>query len=210
MALFSRIDRKVAEELVTQWPHHYWAQYSVHYILSHAKNRQHISNVPLNDKLLESVQKNGFESPFLLLASWYPVCGSQRLRCALEMPEKWQKKTKVWVCRFTSEVYRPLFYWPSKEEGHKSVQQYFQMLEVVFKTLYMPSHDSSGIAMVDHEEYGNHMHWPARDGSGGKIVPPKIGAGSQPTIQQPVLPGPPGIAKNPLANAMNGLTFGSK
>ena len=137
MPLFSRLDHKLAEELVQEWPVHYWCKRSINQLLKHPKNIEHIKNVPLNKNLLKSIKKEGFLSPFLVLDTWYPVCGSQRLRAAQEMPVSWRKQEKVWVCRFTTAVYKPLFYWPNKEEGHKSVQQYFQMLEVVFKTLYM-------------------------------------------------------------------------
>ena len=167
MALFARLPHEQAEYLLTQWPSHRWFKRSIHYLLNASEhNRNSIKNVPLNDKLLESVKKNGFESPFLCLATWYPICGSQRLRVAMEMPVKWQKKQMVWVCKFDNEEYKPLFFWPDKQEGHDAVQRWFQMCEVVFKTLYMPSHDSDGRAMVDHEEYGNHLHWPTRDGKG--------------------------------------------
>lgn len=207
MALFSRIDPALAENLLESWPQHYWVQKSIKFILDQAKNKEHIKNVPLNKGLLESVKKNGFESPFLVLHTWYPVCGSQRLRVAQEMPIKWQKKTKVWVCRFNSSVYTPLFYWPNKEEGHKAVQQYFQMLEVVFKTLYMPSHSSSGKRMIDYEEEGNQLHWPARD---GQRMKPGIIAGNNPAlIQSPTMSPAPQIRRNPMASAVNqAIQFG--
>lgn len=195
MALFSRVQKDLAEQLVQQWPSHYWIEKSVYFLLSQAKNKEHIKNIPLNEGLLESVKKVGFESPFLVLQSWYPVCGSQRLRVALELGEKWQKKQKVEVCRFTTQVYEPLFYWPNKQEGHKSVQQYFQMLEVVFKTLYMPSHDTTGKLMVDYEEEGNQLHWPARDG--GKQIAPKIVASNDM------------VKVNPMANAIANIQFGN-
>ena len=98
----------------------------------------------------------------------------------MEMPEKWQKNNKVWVCRFDTAVYRPLFAWPNQQEGHEAVQKYFQMCEVVFKTLYMPSHDSTGKQMLAFEEEGNHLHWPTRDGNAATAGPAVIGAGKKP------------------------------
>jgi len=178
MALFARIPYNQAEELMSDWPSHRWYKRSIHFLLNASpENKKNIQKVPLNPGLLESVKKNGFESPFLVLNSWYPICGSQRLRVAMEMPVKWQKNEKVWVCKFDQAVYKQLFFWPHKEEGHEAVQRYFQMCEVVFKTLYMPSHDSNGKQMLAFEEEGNHLHWPSRDGTGGRAVPRAIGQG---------------------------------
>lgn len=200
MALFARLDKQIAEELLFEWPSHRWVQKSVKFLLSQGPNAEHIKNIPLNDKLLESVKKNGFESPFLVLHTWYPICGSQRLRVAQELGDAWCKKQKVWVCRFDNAPYKPLFYWPNKEEGHEATQRWFQMCEVVFKTLYMPSHDKDGVRMVDHEEYGNHMHWPNRDGKGGASSKPQaIGAQTLPNVQG--IKAPP-FQKKPMAQAL--------
>ena len=61
MALFARLDKQIAEELLFEWPSHRWVQKSVKFLLSQGPNADHIKNIPLNDKLLESVKKNGFE-----------------------------------------------------------------------------------------------------------------------------------------------------
>lgn len=168
MGLFARIPYQQAEHLMDNWPSHRWYKRSIHFLLNHNKeNYNNISRVPLNENLLKSVKKHGYASPFLVLDTWYPICGSQRLRVAMEMPEKWQKKTEVWVCRFDKAAYKPLFFWPDKREGHEAVQRYFQMCEVVFKTLYMPSHDGSGVLLQQFEEEGNLLHWPSRDGEFG-------------------------------------------
>lgn len=182
MALFARIDYKQAEHLMENWPSHRWYKRSVYELLNkHPENKKNIAKVPLNPGLLKSVKLNGFESPFLVLDTWYPICGSQRLRVAMEMTEKWQKKNIVSVCKFDNAAYKQLFFWPNKQEGHDAVQRYFQMCEVVFKTLYMPKLDSAGIPMLDFEEEGNHLHWPSRDGAkeNSTIGAPKpIGMGS--------------------------------
>lgn len=180
MALFARIPYKQAEDLMSNWPPHRWYKRSIFELLNASpENRKNIGKVPLNPGLLESVKKNGFESPFLVLDTWYPICGSQRLRVAMEMPVKWQKNNKAWVCKFDSAVYKQLFAWPSQEEGHEAVQRYFQMCEVVFKTLYMPSHDSSGKQMLSFEEEGNQLHWPSRDGKPGTATPRPMPIGAK-------------------------------
>ena len=191
MGLFARIPPAQAEDLLMNWPPHRSVKKSIYHLLNvNPNNRPNIKKVPLNPGLLESVKKNGFESPFLVLDTWYPICGSQRLRVAMELSDKWQKKTEVWVCRFDNAVYKPLFFWPSKEEGHEAVQRYFQMCEVVFKTLYMPSHDSAGVQMLTFEEEGNHLHWPTRDGGNQKGAPKPIGPTQRPlaTKKKMVIP----------------------
>ena len=165
MALFARMDKKVAEKLVMEsWPEHHWCERSLWFLLNEPKNKKHVPNIPLNPGLLESVKKHGFVSPFLVINNWYPICGGQRLRVASELPEKYLKNTMVKVCRFNKDVWGPLHFWYDKTEGNKAVQIWFQMCEVVFKSVYMGEADPSGKPLLQFEEEGNALHWPHRDG----------------------------------------------
>jgi len=179
MALFARIDRKTAEMLLMEsWPEHHWCERSLYFLLNEPKNKAHIPNIPLNPGLLESVKKHGYVSPFLVINNWYPICGGQRLRVAMELPVKFQKQTMVKVCRFTKDTWRPYYHWHNQQEGHKAVQMWFQMCEVVFKTLYMGDADPSGKRLLDFEEEGNLLHWPHRDSV------PKGNAAAAPPFQK--------------------------
>ena len=163
MALFARLDPAVAESLVESWPEHRWHYRDLDYLVNLDRNRG-IKDITLNEPLLESIRESGFVNPFLLTDQWYPICGSQRLRCALEMSVKERKNTIVSICRFTNPVWNPFYHWYDKEEGLKCTQVWFQMAEVVFKTVYCLPKDKAGTDMQYFEEYGNKLHWDCRDG----------------------------------------------
>ena len=166
MALFARMHPAKAQQLLdTAWPRHVWTKKTLWFLLTQAVNSKHIQKIPLNDHLLQSVKQHGYVSPFLTIDTWYPICGGQRLRVAMELPEKYLKNTYVDVCRIVDPVWQPFHHWHSKEEGQKACQIMFQMYEVVFKTLYMEKQDPSGIDLLHFEEYGNQLHWPTRDGA---------------------------------------------
>lgn len=167
MPLFARMHPLEAEDLIDSWPHHRWHYRSIQDLLNYQKehnNDTQIEEITLNEPLLESIKEGGFVNPFLVTHTWYPICGSQRLRAALELPEEVRKNTVVRVCRFTQPVWKPLFKWPDKEESMKAAQIWFQMAEVVFKTVYCVPKDKSGQEMLFYEEFGNKLHWDIRDG----------------------------------------------
>ncbi len=162
--LFARIPEEEAKACYECWPEHKWSEKSLFWLLKKPINQQ-IKNISLNVNLLESIKKNGFENPFLFTHEWYPVCGSQRLRCAMELTERQQKKIKVKTCRFAHPVYNVYRYYPGKEDALKAMQIYIAMAEVTFKTLYCKEQDSSGVPMLKFEQEGDAMHWDVRDGS---------------------------------------------
>ena len=133
-------------------------------IIQEPANIKHLPSVPLNAELLESIKKYGFVAPFLTMDTWYPICGSQRMRCALELSEQDQKNTLVDVLKLDNSVWFPFYFWGDKEEGHRCSQIMIQQLELVFKSYYMPSEDIGGIKPTYFEEIGDKMHWEARDG----------------------------------------------
>lgn len=161
--LFARIDKAKAERLMESWPPHRWYERSVLWLLQQPTNQKNVKKVPLNEPLLESIRENGFQSPFLTTDSWYPITGSQRLRAAMELPDEVLAQTKIRICKFDKPYWQPFFNWYNQEKGQECVQIYFQMCEVVFKTVYMPETDNSGVPMLDFEEGGNKLHWPLRD-----------------------------------------------
>ena len=163
MALFARVAPNVAEGLIDSWPNHRWCYRDIEWVLKRPIN-QNIKNITLNEPLLESIRAGGFINPFLVTDKWYPICGSQRLRAAMELSTKERKNTHIRICRFEKPVWNPFFHWHSKEEGLKCAQVWFQMAEVAFKTIYHVQEDSKGVAMIDYEEGDNQLHWDVRDG----------------------------------------------
>jgi len=163
MALFARLPPNTADQLIECWPEHRWYYRDLEWILKRSINKG-ISNITLNEPLLESIKDSGFVNPFLFTDKWYPICGSQRLRAAQELTTKQRKNTIVRCCVFTNPVWNPFFHWYDKEEGMKCAQVYFQMAEVAFKTIYCTEQDKKGTPMISFEEGGNQLHWDVRDG----------------------------------------------
>ena len=162
MELFTRLPINIADQLIDNWPEHRWYYRDLEWILKEPINKN-INNYPLNEPLLESIKDSGFINPFLLTDKWYPICGGQRLRAAMELTTKQRKNTIVKCCVFTNPVWNPFYHWFNKEEGLKCVQVYFQMAEVAFKTIYHVEKDSKGRDMVSFEENGNNLQWNRRD-----------------------------------------------
>jgi hypothetical protein len=163
MALFARLPANTADALVECWPEHRWYYRDLEWILKRPINKN-IKNITLNEPLLESIKEGGFINPFLFTDKWYPICGSQRLRAAMELTTKQRKNTIVRCCVFKQPVWNPFFHWHDKDEGLKCAQVYFQMAEVAFKSIYCVGKDSKDIDMLVYEEGGNRLHWDVRDG----------------------------------------------
>ena len=163
MALFARLPANTADQIIETWPEHRWYYRDLEWILKRPINKN-ISNITLNEPLLESIKDSGFVNPFLFTDKWYPICGSQRLRAAQELSTKQRKNTIVRCCVFKNPVWNPFFHWYDKEEGLKACQIYFQMAEVAFKTVYCVEQDNQGREMLGFEEGGNKLHWDVRDG----------------------------------------------
>lgn len=162
MTLFARIDEQVAEQCIDDWPEHRWHYRTLQWLID--QNHEKLKDITLNEPLLKSIKESGFVNPFLVTDLWYPICGSQRLRAALELPDKVRESTLVQICRFKQPVWKPFFHWYDKEEGLKCTQTWFQMAEVAFKTIYCKGHDKAGTEMLYFEEFGNDLHWDCRDG----------------------------------------------
>ena len=202
MPLFARIDKKVADQVIETWPAHRWHKRSIHFLLNQKANKKNIPNLPVNPGLVKSIKEHGVVSPMLCIDSWYPICGGQRLRACSKMPLQWQKDTVIWVCRFEKPVWTQLYHWHDADEGAKAVQMWFQMCEVIFKTLYMGDKDPSGKPLLDFEEEGNQLQWPHRDSAKGQKIQQAFKKGNQmtpPPQQQIIQPPPSGGAAPPFA-----------
>ena len=169
MALFARLTPHKAEECIDAWPEHRWHYRDLEWWLQRPVNKS-IAGITLNEPLLESIKESGFVNPFLCTDKWYPICGSQRLRAAMELSKKERKNTTVRICRFTKPVWNPFFHWYDEQEGQKACQIYFQMCEVAFKTIYCEGQDKQGREMISFEEGGNQLHWDVRDGPNAKQI----------------------------------------
>ena len=57
------------------------------FLLEQETVAENIRNVPVNQKLVDSIFKEGIHNPHLCMTNWYPLAGSQRIRAALYIKE---------------------------------------------------------------------------------------------------------------------------
>jgi len=164
MSKSHRLKKEQVDILVKHLPSHRWYKKSLKELLSHKVVIENVPTIPLNEELLESLKKYGFVAPMLVMDSWYPICGSQRLRAALELSEEVLENTVVDVMKLDNSVWFPFYFWQDKEEGHRCSQIMIQQLELVFKSAYMSLDNIGGITPIYFEEEGDKLHWDARDG----------------------------------------------
>lgn len=164
MSKSNRLKKEQVDILVKHLPSHRWYKKSLKQLLAHKVCVENLPSIPLNTELLSSLKKHGFVAPILVMDSWYPICGSQRLRAALELPEEVLENTIVDVMKLDNSVWFPFYFWGDKEEGHRCSQIMIQQLELVFKSAYMSSDLIGGVNPIYFEESGDTLHWDARDG----------------------------------------------
>lgn len=125
-------------------------------LLSKEINQLELTNrVPVNTPLLASVEREGFKNPFLCMNNYWCIAGSQRLRVAHAIREEnssWD--AVVTVYKLLEHPWEPLHLWKHEQ----LVAIYFQMLELVFKSLYYPyDTDDEGNDMIWYEELGDRL-----------------------------------------------------
>lgn len=119
------------------------------------------SRIPINTPLLHSIHAEGFLNPVLLAKSGWPIAGGQRLRvCAQIIKKNPQWNCNIEVCQLYEDEWNMFYLWPDKEFRDKTIAVYFQMIELVFKSLYY-RHDKSGDGtdMTVYEDLGDRMKW---------------------------------------------------
>lgn len=159
-----RLNPEEAQLCYSLWGDIRWEERTLYSILKKGINKQEIPKVPLNEPLLKSIKQNGFINPFLLLDSSYPLVGSQRLRCALEFPIKKQKSIKIKACTLVKPSWSIIELYPDPQKVLVGLEMHMAMAEAAFKTLFYHEHSEGGENMIQHEIYGDKLHWEARDG----------------------------------------------
>jgi len=131
------------------------------FLLSQPQVAENIMQVPLNEKLMYSIEGTGIQNPILCMKDWYPLAGSQRLRAVAEI-----KKTNpdfncvVVAHRFLEDWWNCFYLWPDEEFRSKAIAIWFQMQEVVFKSLhYKHTKDKDGMEMTEYENIGEQLKW---------------------------------------------------
>ena len=132
------------------------------FILNQEVVKNNIQNVPLNLPLLDSVLYDGIINPILCRENWYPLAGSQRLRVVYEIKQRKNKdyNLNVIVHRFLKDYHNVYYLWPDTEFRSKAIAIWFQLQEVVFKSLYYQNEaDKGGIEMTEYEKLGDELEW---------------------------------------------------
>jgi len=132
------------------------------FVLNQEVVRKNIEKVPVNSKLIDSILKEGIRNPHLCMTNWYPLAGSQRIRAALcikeTIDETWNED--IIVHRFLEDYHNVFYLWGDEEFRSKAIAIWFQLQELVFKSLYYEYDvDESGIKMTDYEDIGEELEW---------------------------------------------------
>jgi len=141
-------------------------QVTTNFMLSQPQVADNIMQVPLNEKLMESIKENGILNPHLSMKMWYPLAGSQRIRAVAEIKKSNPDfNLDITVHRFLEDWHNCFYLWPDEEFRSKAIAIWFQTQEVVFKSLYYTDDtDKDGTAMTEYEDIGEKLKW-KRDGN---------------------------------------------
>ena len=87
------------------------------------------------------------------MPNWYPIAGSQRLRVLVDIPEL--HSTEVRVCKFDKEWWLLYYLWGDEEFRNRAIAIWFQMAELVWKSMYYEDDPS----FLEHEKLGDELPW---------------------------------------------------
>ena len=132
------------------------------FVLNQETVRKNIKKVPVNSLLVDSILKEGIRNPHLCMTNWYPLAGSQRIRAALwikcNIEETWNEN--IVVHRFLEDYHNVFYLWGDEEFRSKAIAIWFQLQELVFKSLYYEyDADGSGTKMTEYEKLGEELEW---------------------------------------------------
>jgi hypothetical protein len=159
-----RISKKTAK--LVHFPAHHWYHCDISQLLNNKVVQEQLEKrIPINEPLMKSIHAEGFKNPVLLMKSGWAIAGGQRLRvCAeiLKSDPNWN--CEVEVCQFENDEWNMFYLWGDKEFVNKAVAIYFQMVELVFKSLYY-KHDknATGVEMTYYEDLGDKLKWNHND-----------------------------------------------
>ena len=132
------------------------------FILKQETVDRNIHGVPLNEPLVESLLKEGMKNPILTMANWYPLAGSQRIRAVAHIKEEIDPDfdLNITVHRFLADYHNVFYLWADEEFRKKAIAIWFQLQELVFKSLYYGHEvDGQGRKMTDYEDLGEELKW---------------------------------------------------
>ena len=155
-----RIGKKSAN-LVAQPPFEI-RKVSTNFILGQETVAENIRKVPLNEPLVESVKKEGMKNPILTMTNWYPLAGSQRIRAVAHIKDNLDPtyNIEIEVYRFLADYHNVFYLWADEDFRKKAIAIWFQLQELVFKSLYYEHEvDGQGRKMTEYEDLGEDLEW---------------------------------------------------
>ena len=135
---------------------------STDFMLEQAQVKDNIRNVPVNQPLVDSILKQNMLNPLLCMKEWYPLAGSQRIRAVLHIKENIDEtySTQITVHRFLEDYHNIFYLWGDEDFRSKAIAIWFQLQELVFKSLYYDYEaDGSGTKMTEYEDLGEKLEW---------------------------------------------------
>ena len=135
---------------------------STDFMLEQAQVKDNIRNVPVNQPLVDSILKENMLNPFLCMKDWYPLAGSQRIRAVLHIKENIDEtySTQITVHRFLEDYHNIFYLWGDEDFRSKAIAIWFQLQELVFKSLYYDYEAAgSGTKMTEYEDLGEKLEW---------------------------------------------------
>ena len=155
-----RIGKKSAN-LVAQPPFEI-RKVSSNFILGQETVAENIRKVPLNEPLVESIHKEGMKNPILTMTNWYPLAGSQRIRAVAHIKDNLDPtyNIEIEVYRFLADYHNVFYLWADEDFRKKAIAIWFQLQELVFKSLYYEHEvDGQGRKMTEYEDLGEELEW---------------------------------------------------
>ena len=155
-----RIGKKSAN-LVAQPPFEI-RKVSSNFILGQETVAENIRKVPINEPLVESLLKEKMKNPILTMANWYPLAGSQRIRAVAHIKDNLDPTYNIEIeaYRFLADYHNVFYLWADEDFRKKAIAIWFQLQELVFKSLYYNHEvDGQGRKMTDYEELGEDLEW---------------------------------------------------
>ena len=132
------------------------------FILVQPTVAENIRKVPINEPLVESLLKEKMKNPILTMKNWYPLAGSQRIRAIAHIKDNIDSSydIDITVHRFLGDYHNVWYLWSDKEFRQKAIAIWFQLQELVFKSLYYEHEvDGQGRKMTEYEDLGEELEW---------------------------------------------------
>jgi len=160
-----RIKRETAE--LVALPPTEWTVKTVEWLLQQDTIQKNIHRVGINEPLLKSIERDGMLNPILVMPSWYPIVGSQRIRIYQELktrdPNHPRLQDQVRVARFEKEYWNMFYLWKSEknpEFSRQAIAVWFQTVELAWKSIHhIENTDKEGFSMQEFEEIGDRTKW---------------------------------------------------